>query len=177
MASQSPADAPVSSDPGNAQTLPDRSQPPTDSEAPQAEVSKSAAKKAAKLAKQAAEKGEKSVNKGIAKDEAKKAHSKPPKKKLDGAALIGIDVPKEEDFSGWYQQILTKGDMLDYYDVSGCFILKVCCPLLVFMPVTDSLARLVFHLGGDSTVVQHAYQEDGCEKLFVSAFRFRGCLK
>ena len=47
---------------------------------------------------------------------------------IDGAALIGITVAKEADFSGWYQQVLTKGDMLDYYDVSGCYILKVRLP-------------------------------------------------
>ncbi|CDO91902.1 unnamed protein product [Kluyveromyces dobzhanskii CBS 2104] len=38
--------------------------------------------------------------------------------------LIGITVNKASDFSGWYQQILTKGEMLDYYDVSGCYILR-----------------------------------------------------
>ncbi|KAI5818769.1 hypothetical protein BZA77DRAFT_364048 [Pyronema omphalodes] len=43
---------------------------------------------------------------------------------VEGAELIGITVPKEADFSGWYQQVLTKGDMLDYYDISGCYILK-----------------------------------------------------
>jgi prolyl-tRNA synthetase len=124
MASQNPADTPVATDPV---TLPDRSQNPADVDkaAPQGETSKNAAKKAAKLAKQAAEKAEKAANKGIGKSEAKKATSKAPKKKIEGAALIGIDVSKEEDFSGWYQQVLTKGDMLDYYDVSGCFILKV----------------------------------------------------
>ena len=42
------------------------------------------------------------------------------KKKIEGAALIGIDVAKDADFSEWYQQVLTKGDFLDYYDVSGC---------------------------------------------------------
>ena len=47
------------------------------------------------------------------------------KGKIEGKELIGIDVAKEEDFSGWYQQVLLKGDMLDYYDVSGCYILKV----------------------------------------------------
>lgn len=47
---------------------------------------------------------------------AKKAQ---PKKKIEGAALIGIDVAKDADFSEWYQQVLTKGDFLDYYDVSG----------------------------------------------------------
>lgn len=27
-------------------------------------------------------------------------------------------------FGDWYQQVLIKGDMLDYYDISGCYILK-----------------------------------------------------
>ncbi|KAI9836383.1 MAG: ribose-phosphate pyrophosphokinase 1 [Sarea resinae] len=92
--------------------------------------SKSALKKAAKQEKLAAEKAAKAEKgnskplKDVAKAEAKKPTSKAPKKKIDNAALIGIDVSKEEDFPGWYQQILTKGDMLDYYDVAGCYILK-----------------------------------------------------
>ena len=92
------------------------------------EVSKNAAKKAAKQEKLAAEKANKSATsttREAGRAEAKKAASKAPKKKIEGAALIGIDVSKEEDFSGWYQQVLTKGDMLDYYDVSGCYIVKV----------------------------------------------------
>lgn len=43
---------------------------------------------------------------------------------LEDAKLIGITVDKALDFSRWYQQILTKGEMLDYYDVSGCYILR-----------------------------------------------------
>lgn len=43
---------------------------------------------------------------------------------LDDAKLIGITVDKAKDFPGWYQQVLTKGEMLDYYDVSGCYILR-----------------------------------------------------
>lgn len=39
-------------------------------------------------------------------------------------ALIGITAEKEQDFPGWYQQIVTKGEMLDYYDVSGCYIMR-----------------------------------------------------
>lgn len=46
------------------------------------------------------------------------------KKKIEGAALIGIDVRKEDDLGEWYQQVLTKGGMLAYYDVAGCYILK-----------------------------------------------------
>lgn len=52
----------------------------------------------------------------------KKAAGK--KGKIEGAALIGIDVAKEDDFSAWYSQVLTKGEMMDYYDVSGCYILQ-----------------------------------------------------
>ena len=92
------------------------------------EISKNAAKKATKQEKLAAEKASKSATnntKEAGRAEAKKAVSKAPKKKIEGAALIGIDVSKEEDFSSWYQQVLTKGDMLEYYDVSGCYILKV----------------------------------------------------
>mmetsp|Transcript_3089 Transcript_3089/g.3455 ORF Transcript_3089/g.3455 Transcript_3089/m.3455 type:complete len:683 (-) Transcript_3089:74-2122(-) len=44
--------------------------------------------------------------------------------KLEDAKLIGITVDKAKDFSSWYSQVVTKGEMLDYYDVSGCYILR-----------------------------------------------------
>lgn len=37
---------------------------------------------------------------------------------------IAIGAKKDEDFSGWYTDVLIKADMLDYYNVSGCYILK-----------------------------------------------------
>ena len=43
---------------------------------------------------------------------------------VEGAALIGITMRKDGDFPSWYQQVLQKGDMLEYYDVSGCYIMK-----------------------------------------------------
>jgi prolyl-tRNA synthetase len=36
---------------------------------------------------------------------------------IEGAALIGIDVAKEDDLGEWYQQVITKGQMISYYDV------------------------------------------------------------
>ena len=39
-------------------------------------------------------------------------------------ALIGINVRKDSDLAEWYQQVLTKGGMISYYDVSGCYVLK-----------------------------------------------------
>lgn len=92
------------------------------------EPSKNALKKAQKQERLAAEKANKSVakpGKEIGKAEAKKGVMKTPARKIPGTAQIGIDVAKEDDFAAWYQQVLTKGDMLDYYDVSGCYILKV----------------------------------------------------
>jgi prolyl-tRNA synthetase len=44
--------------------------------------------------------------------------------KLEDAKLIGITVDKAKDFSSWYSQVVTKGEMLDYYDISGCYILR-----------------------------------------------------
>jgi hypothetical protein len=43
---------------------------------------------------------------------------------IEGAALIGIDVAKEDDLGEWYQQVITKGQMISYYDVAGCYILE-----------------------------------------------------
>ncbi|KAL8823127.1 MAG: hypothetical protein Q9191_006151 [Dirinaria sp. TL-2023a] len=91
------------------------------------EPSKSALKKARKQQIQAEEKAKKSATnttKEAGRAAAKRAVAPAPKGKIEGAALIGIDVAKEDDFSAWYTQVLTKGDMLDYYDISGCYILK-----------------------------------------------------
>ncbi|KAH7904385.1 hypothetical protein BJ138DRAFT_1166571, partial [Hygrophoropsis aurantiaca] len=44
--------------------------------------------------------------------------------KIEGAVQIAIGVKKEVDFSAWYQSVLLKADMLEYYSVSGCYILR-----------------------------------------------------
>ncbi|PVU90125.1 hypothetical protein BB560_006235 [Smittium megazygosporum] len=41
-----------------------------------------------------------------------------------GSTRPGLEVGKLEDFSRWYQQILTRSEMLDYYDISGCYIIR-----------------------------------------------------
>lgn len=122
MASKDPGEAPESSIPADVTAAINSDQVDTE------EVSKNALRKAQKQERLAAEKANKSATnttKEIGRAEAKKAVNKAPKKKIEGAALIGIDVAKEDDFAGWYQQVLTKGDMLEYYDISGCYILKV----------------------------------------------------
>ncbi|KAG0273320.1 hypothetical protein BGZ95_010867 [Linnemannia exigua] len=41
-----------------------------------------------------------------------------------GAVQIGIEYKKDVDFPKWYQQVVTRSEMLEYYDVSGCYILR-----------------------------------------------------
>ncbi|KAF9939872.1 hypothetical protein BGZ65_009060 [Modicella reniformis] len=41
-----------------------------------------------------------------------------------GAIQIGIEYKKDVDFPKWYQQVVTRSEMLEYYDVSGCYILR-----------------------------------------------------
>ena len=44
--------------------------------------------------------------------------------KTAGVHELGIEFTKEKDFSQWYSQIITKSGMIEYYDVSGCYILR-----------------------------------------------------
>ena len=44
--------------------------------------------------------------------------------KIEGAVQIAIGVKKEVDFSEWYTSVLLKSGMLEYYSVSGCYILR-----------------------------------------------------
>jgi prolyl-tRNA synthetase len=37
---------------------------------------------------------------------------------------LALSVTKEEDFSKWYTEVITKGDLMEYTDVSGCIIFK-----------------------------------------------------
>ncbi|XP_058116376.1 bifunctional glutamate/proline--tRNA ligase [Anopheles ziemanni] len=74
---------------------------------------------------------------GAAKKEAKpKADQKPkqeqkPSKDSDGAGggskkqtRLGLEATKEDNLPDWYSQVITKGEMIEYYDVSGCYILR-----------------------------------------------------
>ena len=42
-------------------------------------------------------------------------------KKID-RDLLGITVKKEENWSSWFTQVITKTEMIEYYDVGGCYI-------------------------------------------------------
>ncbi|KAJ0255665.1 Retrotransposon gag domain-containing protein [Hirschfeldia incana] len=41
-----------------------------------------------------------------------------------GDTSLGVTVKKDEDFGQWYSQVCRCGEMMAYYDISGCYILK-----------------------------------------------------
>lgn len=47
-------------------------------------------------------------------------------KKADKGAkeLLGVGAKKEEDFSEWYTNAITRSEMIEYYDISGCYIMR-----------------------------------------------------
>ena len=36
----------------------------------------------------------------------------------------GISAEKDDDFSEWFQQILQKAELIEYTDISGCYVLR-----------------------------------------------------
>ena len=55
----------------------------------------------------------------------KKDDKKEKKNDLDeDITSLGIQNKKEENFSDWYSECITKSEMIDYYDISGCYILR-----------------------------------------------------
>lgn len=79
------------------------------------EQSKSALKKAEKQAKMAADKAAKAAKQAtLPVGEGKKKES-----------IIGMTFKKEESFSSWYQEVVLKAKMVEYYaEISGFFVLR-----------------------------------------------------
>lgn len=38
--------------------------------------------------------------------------------------LLGLQTKKSENFADWYTEVITKSEMIEYYDISGCYILR-----------------------------------------------------
>jgi len=49
-----------------------------------------------------------------------------PQKQDDGkkTTRLGLEAKKEDALSDWYSQVITKSELIEYYDVSGCYILR-----------------------------------------------------
>lgn len=46
------------------------------------------------------------------------------KEDVKGETKLGLQAKKEDDIASWYQQVITKAEMIEYYDVSGCYIIR-----------------------------------------------------
>jgi bifunctional glutamyl/prolyl-tRNA synthetase len=54
-------------------------------------------------------------------DTDKKADAKAGDKKQ---TRLGLEASKSENFADWYTEVITKAELIEYYDVSGCYILR-----------------------------------------------------
>ncbi|KAI1292291.1 Bifunctional glutamate/proline--tRNA ligase [Halotydeus destructor] len=51
----------------------------------------------------------------------------PPKKDTEPGkkqTRLGIENKKSENYADWYTEVITKAELIEYYDVSGCYILR-----------------------------------------------------
>eukprot|EP01094_Clydonella_sp_ATCC50884_P005364 TRINITY_DN142_c0_g1_i4.p1 TRINITY_DN142_c0_g1~~TRINITY_DN142_c0_g1_i4.p1 ORF type:complete len:561 (+),score=176.15 TRINITY_DN142_c0_g1_i4:159-1685(+) len=46
------------------------------------------------------------------------------KKKGARSKLLGVGADKDTEFGEWYINLVTRAELLDYYDISGCYILR-----------------------------------------------------
>ncbi|XP_026314818.1 bifunctional glutamate/proline--tRNA ligase isoform X2 [Hyposmocoma kahamanoa] len=62
------------------------------------------------------------------KKEPKEPSPKPEKKEsstgVKKITRLGLEASKDKDLPEWYSQVITKSEMIDYYDISGCYILR-----------------------------------------------------
>lgn len=45
-------------------------------------------------------------------------------KNVKKETMLALSAKKDEDFSAWYTQVITLSEMIDYSDISGCYILR-----------------------------------------------------
>lgn len=78
-------------------------------------------KPGARNAKESSKPAEKGAKKGKAKEQ--QGPSKEAETNKTGTRL-GLEAKKTDNLSDWYSQVITKGEMIEYYDVSGCYVLR-----------------------------------------------------
>ena len=77
---------------------------------------------------------------------------------------LGLEAKKEEDLSLWYSQIITKAELVEYYDVSGCYILRPWS-YSIWEVIKDFFDKEIKKLGVENSyfpmfVSQHALEQE-----------------
>lgn len=58
------------------------------------------------------------------KEKQKQEKANKPKAEENKEHELSILFKKEENFSKWYTEVIVKSEMIDYYDISGCYVLR-----------------------------------------------------
>ena len=87
----------------------------------------------------------------------KKPEKKKEEKKKEEVNLLGIDAKKDTNFPGWYQEVIVKSGLIEYYDISGCYILRPWA-YSIWEKVQDFFNKLIKGNG----------VENSCFPMFVS---------
>ena len=77
---------------------------------------------------------------------------------------LGLEAKKEENLSDWYSQIITKAELVEYYDVSGCYILRPWS-YSIWETIKDFFDKEIKKIGVENTyfpmfVSQHALEQE-----------------
>eukprot|EP01063_Lacrimia_lanifica_P029922 TRINITY_DN4661_c0_g1_i1.p1 TRINITY_DN4661_c0_g1~~TRINITY_DN4661_c0_g1_i1.p1 ORF type:complete len:869 (+),score=460.48 TRINITY_DN4661_c0_g1_i1:61-2667(+) len=79
-----------------------------------------------------------------------KPQQKPkPKKEVKegtGKNAEGMYAKKDDDFATWYTQVIQKADLIEYYDVSGCYILRPNA-MGIWVEIQDFFAKKIAAMG------------------------------
>jgi hypothetical protein len=77
-------------------------------------------------AKDAATRPAENIPKGGSKEPPKKQHQSNQNKKTTekGKTLLRLQWKKSENFAMWYSDVIVLSEMISYYDISGCYILR-----------------------------------------------------
>ncbi|EFN80646.1 Bifunctional aminoacyl-tRNA synthetase [Harpegnathos saltator] len=81
-----------------------------------------------------------------AKKEVAKENSEAVKDTNKTGTRLGLEVKKLENFSEWYSQAITKSGMIEYYDVSGCYIFRPWS-FMMWKVIKDYIDREITALG------------------------------
>ncbi|KFG64948.1 prolyl-tRNA synthetase (ProRS) [Toxoplasma gondii RUB] len=46
------------------------------------------------------------------------------KEAVTDSSMLGVTAKKDENFSEWYTQAIVRSEMIEYYDISGCYIMR-----------------------------------------------------
>ncbi|KAJ8309483.1 hypothetical protein KUTeg_014357 [Tegillarca granosa] len=92
-------------------------------------------------------------------------------KEMKKVTRLGLEAKKEENLSDWYSQVITKAEMIEYYDVSGCYILRPWS-YAIWETIKDFFDTEIKKLGVENTyfpmfVSHHALEK---EKTHIEDF-------